>query len=174
MAWGLLPRLLHTRCQRILPIQDAHRLQVYLVPQPLLRSIATLAHAGLPSYNRLMVDHAPQPLLQSITRLAHAALKEQACSAAASGRCQAGMAWKAVACDSPAADSRCKAAASELGQRTWRASSSFARNGDIIAKQIPHGIQPPTATLKADFLRGSVSFISMLSPIITDSQHRAA
>lgn len=36
---------------------------------------------------------------------------------------------------------------------TCRASSSFAKKKDIMAKQIPQGIQPPTATLKADFLQ---------------------
>ena len=58
-----------------------------------------------------------------------------------------------MACVSSGAAGSSKATASGRAQSTWRASSSFARNGLIIAKQIPQGIQPPTATLNADFLR---------------------
>ena len=36
MPRGVLARLLHARRQRILPVQDAHRLQVDLIPQPIL------------------------------------------------------------------------------------------------------------------------------------------
>ena len=37
MARGLLPRILHARRQCVLPLQNAHRLQVHLVSQPLLQ-----------------------------------------------------------------------------------------------------------------------------------------